>query len=73
MNLTDLKRNEKAYIIEINNSATLKNRLIDMGLVKDTEIKIIQPSVLGSPVEIFLRGYKLTIRKSDAKLVIVRK
>lgn len=54
-----------------NKSHAVKRRLIDMGLTPGTEIKIIKLAPLGDPMEISLRGFHLSLRKSDAGMITI--
>ncbi|NLI92478.1 MAG: ferrous iron transport protein A [Peptococcaceae bacterium] len=58
-------------IININIDNVLKKKLTDMGLVKGTEFRVDGQAPLGDPIKINLRGYNLTIRRSDAKNIMV--
>lgn len=44
-------------------------RLLEMGLIPGTEIEILRSAPLGFPIEIKVRGYALTLRKSEAQCV----
>lgn len=48
-----------------------KRRIMDMGITKNTEIFVRKYAPLGDPIQINLRGYELSIRKSDAKNIRV--
>ena len=50
---------------------TLKKKLMDMGLTKNTEVYIRKVAPLGDPIELTVRGYELSIRKADAALIEV--
>ena len=56
---------------KINGEGALKRRIMDMGITKGVEIYIRKVAPLGDPVEVTLRGYELSIRKSDAENIIV--
>lgn len=61
---------EKACIRRINTEdMRLLRRLIDMGLTPGTEVRFIKYAPLGDPMELYLRGYSLSIRKSDAAVI----
>lgn len=49
----------------------VKRRIMDMGITKNTKVYIRKFAPLGDPIQINLRGYELTIRKDDAKNVLV--
>lgn len=47
----------------------IRRRLFDMGITPNTEIYLRKKAPLGDPLEITLRGYELTLRKDEAKMV----
>lgn len=51
----------------------LKMRLLEMGLLKGTTIEVIRYAPLGDPIEIKIRGYRLSIRKIEAESVGISK
>ncbi len=67
--LSEMEPGEEGRIIKIE---TKQKRLMDMGIVKGAEIKVIRKAPLGDPVEFFLRGYNLSLRKEDASAVWVK-
>lgn len=73
MTLDELKPGERARIIEVRGDDEAADRLMEMGLVESTELKLVKFAPLGDPIEIALRGYHLTLRKSEAKNVEVEK
>lgn len=56
---------------KISKDAHIKRRLLDMGLIPGVTIEVIGKAPLGDPIEIFLRGYKLTLRKEEAANIFV--
>ncbi len=51
----------------------LKMRLLELGLLKGTAIELIRYAPLGDPIEIKIRGYRLSIRKEEAESVVISK
>ena len=51
--------------------AALKRRIMDMGLTKGTEVYVRKVAPLGDPMELTVRGYELSVRKSDAENIEV--
>ena len=49
----------------------VKRRIMDMGITKGSRIYIRKVAPLGDPVEVTVRGYELSVRKGDAKCVLV--
>ncbi len=71
--LDEIPINGSGIIIDMQMDGILRKKLIDMGLVRGTKFKVDGRAPLGDPIKINLRGYYLTIRKNDAKKIIVEK
>ena len=72
--LADLKPGEKATIVSIQTSALdVRQRLMEMGLTKGTMVEIIRFAPMGDPIEIAIRGYRLSLRNIEAESVIMMK
>ncbi|MEG1641875.1 MAG: ferrous iron transport protein A [Synergistaceae bacterium] len=69
--LKDIACNTHVVISKIKGEGALKRRIMDMGLTKGTKIYIRKTAPLGDPVEITVRGYELSLRKSDAEKIEV--
>ena len=69
--LLDLKKNQKATIKKVNSTGEIKKRLMEMGALPGSEVSILKIAPLGDPLEILIKGYKLSIRKSEAKEIII--
>lgn len=70
--LSEIELKQSCLIAEIGGRKELKRRLMDMGLTQNTLVTLINTAPLGDPLEIKVRGYKLTLRKSEADLIKVR-
>lgn len=70
--LNNIKAGSSAIVIGIALTGPLKSRLIDMGITPGVKIKIKKFAPLGDPIEIELRGYELSIRRSEAKNIFVK-
>lgn len=63
----------KTYQVErIEGSGFIRRRIIDMGLVPGTKVKIVGTAPLGDPINLIAKGYNLTIRKNEASKIIVK-
>ena len=71
MTLNELKAGQSDTITKVGGSGELRCRLLDMGLIPKTKVKIVKFAPMGDPMELFSRGYELTIRLDDAKLIEV--
>ncbi|WP_034993112.1 FeoA family protein [Liquorilactobacillus vini] len=70
--LAQLEIGKSAVVSKIIGERPVRRRLMDMGLTKNTVIKILRVAPLGDPIELVLRGYKLSIRKQEAEYIMVR-
>ena len=59
-------------IEKVNGEGKLRRRLFDMGLTPGAELFLRKKAPLGDPLEITLRGYELTLRKSEAANVLIK-
>lgn len=73
MSLDSLKVGDTATIVNVHGSGAIKRRLMDMGLTRKTMVNVVKLAPMGDPIEIHVRGYQLTLRKSEAELVLVEK
>ena len=48
---------------------SLRKHILDMGLTPGTEVTLVKTAPMGDPIELFLRGYELTIRLEDAQKI----
>ena len=69
--LRDVKVGQTVTIKRLNGEGALKRRIMDMGLTKGTEVYVRKVAPLGDPMELTVRGYELSVRKSDAENIEV--
>jgi len=69
--LNDLKRGEKGRIVKIGGGGSIRRRLLDMGGVSGSEVKMERVAPLGDPIEIKVKGYNLSLRKQEAASIQV--
>lgn len=71
--IENLKVGESAVVSAVRGEGTsLRRRLLDMGITPNTKVTMVRSAPLGDPIELNVRGYSLTIRRSDAALVEVK-
>ena len=70
--LSDLRVGQYASVVAIEGADEIGIRLLEMGLTPGVELKVIGTAPLGDPLEIELRGYRLSVRRSEAARVAVR-
>ena len=71
MNLSEVKIGKTVKITQVNGQGALRRRLLDMGLTPNTKVSVRKVAPMGDPIELFLRGYSLSIRLDDAKNIEV--
>ena len=69
--LRDIKIGENAIVKKIHGDGPVKRRIMEMGITKGVEIFVRKEAPLGDPLEVNVRGYELSFRKSDAKMIEV--
>jgi len=69
--LIDMKEGEKGTIISICGGQVATKRLMDLGLIPKTRIKILRKGLFKGPVEIEVRGAKLVISRGLAAKILV--
>lgn len=70
--LSELKIGSKSIVTNVLGEGKLRRRLFDMGVTPGAMIRIIKVAPLGDPIQIHIRNYELTLRKSEAELVVVK-
>lgn len=60
---------EKGVIKTVNAEPRIKRRLFDMGVTPGAEVYLKKRAPLGDPIEVTIRGYELTLRKTEADAV----
>ena len=70
--LRDVKIGQTAVIKRLHGEGALKRRIMDMGLTRGVEVHVRKVAPLGDPMELNVRGYELSVRKSDAQQIEVR-
>lgn len=69
--LRDAKIGDTVRVQRLIGTGAIKRRLMDMGITKGVEIYLRKVAPLGDPLEVTLRGYELSLRKSEAENVLV--
>ena len=69
--LRQAKIGETVKVVKLHGEGATKRRIMDMGLTKGVEVYIRKVAPLGDPGEITVRGYELSLRKSDADMIEV--
>ena len=69
--LVEFKIGETGLIKKVEGEGRLRRRLFDMGVTPGATVYLRKKAPLGDPLEITIRGYELTLRKTEAELVVL--
>lgn len=69
--LTSLSVGDRGRVLEIEGMDAIGIRLLEMGLTPGVEVAIVGTAPLGDPIELEVRGYRLSVRKSEAARVSI--
>lgn len=69
--LEEFKIGEKGVIKSVGGEGKIRRRLFDMGVTPSVEVVLRKKAPLGDPLEVTIRGYELTLRKSEAAYVMM--
>ena len=71
--LTDLQIGEQGRVLDFDGEPSLVQRLLEMGLTDGETVKVLRFAPFGDPIEIRVRGYNLSLRRSEASAVEIEK
>jgi ferrous iron transport protein A len=69
--LSELDPGERGRVTAIEGDADAVRRLMDLGLIRGTTLELVRRAPLGDPLEVRLRGFMLTLRRSEAEHITV--
>ena len=72
MTIDDLQIGQQGTIQTVGGEGALRLRFLDMGLIPGTAVRLQKVAPMGDPIQIQVRGYELTIRREDAKLITLQ-
>lgn len=70
--LRNLSVGGRAKVVKLHGEGAVRRRIMDMGVTKGAEIYVRKVAPLGDPIEINVRGYELSVRKSDAEMIEIQ-
>ena len=71
--LDTLQEGERARIVDVVGDDAISVRLMEMGLVEGEEVELVGFAPLGDPIEFRIRGYRLSLRSTEARRVQVQR
>ena len=70
-NLTEVNIGDKVVVKGLDKDSTIRKRLLEMGVTPGATLQVTGKAPLGDPIEILVRGYKLTLRKNEADAILI--
>ena len=70
--LKQAKVGDTVTVVKLHGEGAVKRRIMDMGITKGVTVYVRKVAPLGDPVEVNVRGYELSIRKADAKMIEIQ-
>ncbi|GMU20295.1 MAG: hypothetical protein AMXMBFR13_03920 [Phycisphaerae bacterium] len=71
--LDTLAAGEQGRVATVAGSPDIRRRLMEMGLVPGTLLRVVRFAPLGDPIDVEVRGYHLSLRKQDARQITLQK
>lgn len=71
ISLSEAKVKTKVKVVQVLPESKVRRRIMDMGITNGVEIMVEGKAPMGDPIEIQVRGYKLSLRKNEAKDILV--
>lgn len=71
--LDALEQGQRGVVVRVEGKGPARRRMLDMGLAPGAEVQVVRVAPLGDPIEFEVRGYSLSLRKSEASAVIVER
>ncbi len=69
--LHKLNPGQRGIVVRVGGKGPARRRMMDMGLVPGSEVRVVRVAPLGDPIEFTVKGYSLSLRKSEAKAITV--
>ena len=69
--LRDVAIGDTATVRRLTGEGALQRHIMDMGITKGTSVFVRKVAPLGDPIEVTVRGYELSLRKSEAESILI--
>ena len=71
MRLSEMKENQTARIVRVGGNGALRRRILEMGILKGSEIYVEKYAPLKDPIELVVKGYHVSLRVEEAAQITV--
>ena len=72
-NLNDIKPGEHAIVCKLNTTGSMRRRLLDIGLIENTDVECVGCSPAGDPLAFLIRGAVIAIRSEDCNNICIKR
>lgn len=69
--LREAKVGQTVAVVKLHGEGAVKRRIMDMGITKGVQVHVRKVAPLGDPIEVTVRGYELSLRKSEAESILI--
>lgn len=69
--LREIACDQTVKVVKLHGGGAVRKRIMDMGITKGVDVYVRKVAPLGDPVEVTVRGYELSLRKTDAEMIEV--
>lgn len=69
--LKEIKCGQTVRVTKVDGVGAVRRRIMDMGITRGCEIYLRKVAPFGDPIEVTVRGYELSLRRTDAEMIIV--
>lgn len=70
-NLREVPCGKTVRVVKVHGEGSVRRRIMDMGITKGCEVSVRKVAPLGDPIEVTVRGYEMSLRKEDARMIEV--
>jgi Fe2+ transport system protein FeoA len=71
MLLSEMKEGQRAIITRVGGSSLLRRRILEMGILKGSEVHVEKYAPLKDPMELIVKGYHVSLRVEEAAQILV--
>ena len=71
MRLSDMRKGQTATVVRVGGNGILRRRIMEMGILKGTDVYIEKYAPLRDPMELIVKGYHVSLRVEEAAQITV--
>ena len=71
MRLSEMREGETATVVRVGGNGILRRRILEMGILKGTDVYVEKYAPLRDPMELIVKGYHVSLRVEEAAQITV--